>query len=99
MSRPIEDYFITDEQLEAFDVWMERNPIRVWRKQEGVTIQRFAQAVGINWRRIVCYERGDRRPRDTTLHTMERYCKIDGLLDKWREWEIECPIPNRGHLD
>ena len=75
-------------EVQAFKDWMEENPIRKYRKANGLSVHLFAAMAGVSEYTVQRWERGT-TPNDENMKKLE--VLIPGIVDKWAEWEKSKP--------
>ena len=73
--------------------WVERHPVRRWRRQEGLSVHSAASMLGVSTSSIQQYEAGATHPRDETIERMaERMGRTpENLRRAWTNWEAKRP--------
>ena len=78
------------EKVRMFKEWIERNPLRVWRKERGVTFMELSSILEVNTVSIQQWENGSVTPRPANL---EKLTRLDpSLAKKWDVWLSEKPV-------
>jgi DNA-binding XRE family transcriptional regulator len=72
--------------------WIEKNPLRVWRKGQGLAMMDVAASLNIAFSSVQQHEQGGYFPE----HTIEKYAKVmrvpvDQLSTEWNDWLAQAP--------
>lgn len=72
-----------------YNEWLDSNPIRAWRKQNGVSVHRFAAEVGVSPTAVNSWERGAFMPQTESLIKIARLLgfSIESLIAKMAAWK------------
>lgn len=72
------------ESTTSFSEWMERNPLRSWRKASGTSIMEAASRLGVSMTTIQLWERGVNVPTDENLQSLQGLIGDDAM--RWADW-------------
>lgn len=69
--------------------WIDNNPIRRWRKANGVSVHQFAAEVGVSTTAVSSWERGAFLPQTDSLIKIARLLgvSIENLIAKMADWK------------
>jgi transcriptional regulator with XRE-family HTH domain len=73
--------------------WVEKNPLRVWRKKQGLSASDAALALDLNYSSFQPWERGSYRPMEESMQKMADAMgiKLSTLDKKWSDWYAKRP--------
>lgn len=66
--------------------WMARNPLRAWRKENGVSQFSAASMIDVSAFTIQQWEHGAAYPKPDSVARMQRVTEIPALARQWAEW-------------
>ena len=66
--------------------WVAACPLRIWRKEKGVTIAEAAHQVGCSWRIWAAWEAGSYRPQRKALKKNLQKMIGDEIVDQMETW-------------
>lgn len=75
-----------------FDEWVNRNPLRQWRKERRVSIMQAASQLGASMTIVQLWERGVHIPGDDFMVKLEVMVGR-GCSAHWNEWYNNKPSP------
>jgi DNA-binding XRE family transcriptional regulator len=67
--------------------WVERNPIRVWRKSQKLTQADLAFQLGVGLRAVVSWEVGEVDPHLKNMGEIIEMANDPLMYRKWKEWK------------
>lgn len=73
--------------------WMERNPLRVWRKSHTpkLSLRRTAALLGVNTSSVQTWEEGSGMPNAQNMTSIAIVTKDEDLPRRWYAWWAEGP--------
>lgn len=82
------------QERSPFAEWMEENPLRRWRYENGCGVMETAARLGVSMTVIQLWERGVHVPR---AYNLERIANLvgEGTIEAWNDW-IERRPPDVG---
>jgi transcriptional regulator with XRE-family HTH domain len=71
--------------------WIERNPLRAWRKPRRIYLREVAEAAGVSIISVQKWENGTVRPDIPNMMRLAEYMKMDfqELAEAWIAWQNE----------
>lgn len=83
---------VTAASREALTAWVERNPLRTWRKTQTpkVTILEAASLLGVGMSMVQMYERGAHKPGPDRADAFAKVLGSD-WSSRWDEWSASKP--------
>jgi transcriptional regulator with XRE-family HTH domain len=73
--------------------WVEENPLRRWRKREGMSMMRAAAMIGVGMSTVQLWEQGAHLPKTYDAIADVLGVKPTTLARAWREWYNDRPTP------
>lgn len=73
-----------------FQVWVDQNPLRVWRAETGWSIMRTATTLGVSMTIIQLWEKGVHVPSEDNLARLQRLMGDSAIRD-WSNWYSSKP--------
>jgi transcriptional regulator with XRE-family HTH domain len=71
--------------------WVAKNPLRIWRKAEGVSPTALASYLGVTSLTVYQWERGGNQPNEENLAKLAIAMNARDLGEVWKEWLSERP--------
>lgn len=71
--------------------WKKRNPIRIWRNGEGVSLRDCAGILGVNTWTLQSWETGSAFPNRENIALLIETTKNENLYTELRDWWKEGP--------
>lgn len=77
--------------------WVERNPLRMWRKSQGLTLMGLAPKLKVSMLCLQQWEAGSNRPNLKNMAALQRIMRDPVLPQRWSYWYSTCPsdLPRR----
>jgi DNA-binding transcriptional regulator YiaG len=77
-----------DKDFEAQREWIERNPIRVYRKEHDITILGFAAYLGVTLSTVQRWEVGGMTPTQSNAERLADMIGVSGaeFWNRWHTW-------------
>ena len=77
---------------EAFEQWCERNPLRLWRRDNAVSRSGLVFHLATSGYRVtpatlLRWERGEYSPPDRAMNALEAVTGIKDLRKQWERWQ------------
>jgi DNA-binding transcriptional regulator YiaG len=72
--------------------WKEKNPLRQFRKKQGLKQQTMAAMMGVSYHVVYRWESGMTEPTEEQLKMMGERIGIENLSEEWSEWIKARPI-------
>lgn len=84
---------MSETVLEVYRAWRERNPLRRWRRREGMSIAGTAGYLGVSFSAIQQWEAGSGIPGPENMQRIaEALCLTHtSLIEEWKEWHRSRP--------
>lgn len=71
--------------------WVNRNPLRVWRREQGLSMRDVASLMGVSLASVESWEYGNAIPNDVNMSLLMRLTNIPDLPVQWNSWYREAP--------
>lgn len=84
--------------LERKREWIESNPLRMWRRQKGISQSDVAAALAISYHTVHRWEVGSAIPDNGTLEILSLIVGFY-LGNSWKEWVERRPILNTEEME
>lgn len=75
--------------------WVERNPLRIWRKHNNMSHQDTAMQLGVSWLSVSFWEKGATKPNADNMPLISYLIGVNNLKELWAEWYESRPKPIR----
>jgi DNA-binding transcriptional regulator YiaG len=75
-----------ESMLEQQEQWMEQNPLRRYRKANGVSYMNTARILGVTIAAVQKWENGTSQPTPENMAKIAVFCQDPNLAEKWEEW-------------
>ena len=72
------------EKLTQHEKWIEKNPLRIFRKENNLSLRRMAGLIGVQVNTIQSWEFGGATPNDENFARLEKF--IPEIRNLWHEW-------------
>lgn len=73
------------------DEWVERNPLRMWRKANKITLMKLAPQIECSILAVQLWESGSNRPNPKNMDKLIRIMRDPTLPQRWTAWAQSCP--------
>lgn len=77
--------------------WVEKNPLRKWRRDNNMSQQDTALQLGVSWLSISFWEKGGTRPNDENMKSLSLLLGIlvRDLKEEWDQWYEQRPLASQ----
>ena len=84
-----------------FEEWVNRNLLRRWRGEAGLSLRRAAELLGVTYATVAHWERGRKVPRPANFARLATLTglSIEGLAGEWHRWLQARPAGAAGLLE
>ena len=83
---------MTKADRRAFDQWVAQNPLRAWRKANGVSIMEAAARLGASMTSVQLWEKGVNVPNDGNFAKIAVLVRAAGVKRRWADWYNRKPV-------
>lgn len=70
--------------------WIERNPLRVWRRDQGLSVSQVASILGVTIMTLGMWEKGITTPNSDNMNNLNELF-ADDLTEAWDQWKSDRP--------
>jgi DNA-binding transcriptional regulator YiaG len=77
---------------ETLKSWIEANPLRKFRKEQGLSIMAIANMLGVGMSTIQTWESGAHWPKDENFDRMSAIMQKTNLEQSWSKWLQSRPV-------
>lgn len=77
--------------------WVERNPLRIWRKEHGLSLNNAAALLGVGMWSVHGWEAGSYIPNAQNMAKIVEITKIEDMRDRWARWFEDGPESEVGN--
>lgn len=81
--------------MDAIKEWIEENPLRKYRKEQGLAIMTMASLLGVGMSTIQTWESGAHMPRPESFAAIARVTGMENVRELWDEWLSKKPTLKR----
>lgn len=79
------------DEADAFELWMEANPLRVWRHESGTSILATASKIKASMTSVQMWERGVHVPGAGHMANIAAVMNDPEVHGKWTQWKNRQP--------
>ena len=76
---------VTAQEVAA---WRGRNPLRLWRQEQGYTLSIAAAIIGTGITSVQSWEQGSKHPNAESMNKLRRVVRAS-IEEDWKTWELE----------
>lgn len=81
---------------EFANLWLAKNPIRIWRQQQGLFLKDVAAACNTGYHTVYRWENGMTMPNAEQVRILSKLAGNPRLQDELREWQEQRPLLSKG---
>ena len=71
--------------------WIEQNPLRVWRKRNGLALHHVSSQLGVGLFTIQTWENGNSIPNSQNMAAIIEMTNNENISAEWKEWYLNAP--------
>lgn len=76
---------------QALKEWVEANPLRRFRKENGITMMQAASMMGVGMSSVQLWEKGAQRPGEESLKKIGTLVRDPKISETWQQWYAARP--------